>query len=143
MRAAGEPSGLVAGRLAHGDEFFGWLAGDRIVSFGWVMYRDRTVGPARLAEAPGRAFIFNCHTSERERGRGLFPALLRATLCVLGPEGTTELLADVNVQNTSSTRGMEKAGYLPAAEIACLMAFNRWPLRVRQTMLDTGSPSLF
>jgi hypothetical protein len=44
-------------RLAHGDEFFGWRVGTRIISFGWVTYTDRFVGPVRMMDGPGRHAI--------------------------------------------------------------------------------------
>src|SRR3984957_9149463 len=61
MRAADEDPALVAARLAGGDELFGWLADNQVVSFGWVTYHDRSVGPTRLHDAPGRAFLYNFH----------------------------------------------------------------------------------
>ena len=113
MRAAGEPNGLVAPRLAHGDEFFGWLIGGRVVSFGWVTYQDRTLGPILLARASGRAFFYNFHTLEEYRGRRLYPALLLAVRHVLGLEKVDEFVIDVDVRNVASARAIEKGGVCP------------------------------
>lgn len=126
MLAAGEPNSRAASRLSHGDEFFGWLVGGKVVSFGWVTYRDRTVGPIRLVPAQARAFLFDFYTLEGYRGRGLYTALLLAIRCVLGREKVTECIINVNVRNTASVSGIEKAGFLPVAEIAYLTIFNRW-----------------
>lgn len=68
MRSAGEADGLVSPRLEHGDELFGWQREGRVASFGWVTYRDRWVGPARLVEAPGRVFLYNFYTLPEVRG---------------------------------------------------------------------------
>jgi len=143
MRAAGEPNGLVAPRLAHGDEFFGWLLDGRVVSFGWVTCQDRTVGPFQLAEVSGRAFLYNFHTLEGYRGRGLYPALLLAMRHVLGREKVTEFVIDVNVQNTVSARGIEKGGFVLAAQVAFLTLFSRWRCLGSRTVLEPAAFSLF
>ena len=142
MRAAGEPNGLAAPRFAHGDEFFGWLAGGQVVSFGSVTYRDRRVGPVRLAEAPGRVFLFNFHTLAEYRGRGLYPALLLAMRSVLGCEKGTEFVIEVSVDNRASARGIEKAGFRPVAQLAYLTIFDRWCCSAQHTALDTAGSSL-
>jgi hypothetical protein len=142
MRAAGEPTEL-AGRFAHGDEFFGWLLDDRIISFGWVTYHDRAVGPIELAEASGRAFLYNFHTLEGHRGRGLYSALLLAVRHVLGHEKVTEFVIDVDVRNTSSTRGIENGGFVLAAQIAFLTLFSHWRCLGRRTEFEHTACSLF
>jgi GNAT superfamily N-acetyltransferase len=143
LRAAGEPNGLVAPRLAHGDEFFGWLSDGRIVSFGWVTYQDRTVGPFRLAEVSGRAFLYNFHTLEEYRGRGLYPALLLAMRHVLGREKVSEFVIDMEARNTASARGIEKGGFVLVAEVAFLTLFTRWRCLGRRTVLERTASSLF
>lgn len=143
MRAAGEPNGLVAARLAHGDEFFGWRMGDQIVSFGWVTYRDRILGPIRLTKASGRAFLYNFHTLEGYRGQRLYQVLLLTMRHVLGLEKVTEFVIDVDVRNTASVRGIEKGGFVLAAQVAFLTFFARWRCLGSQTLLDRTASSLF
>lgn len=143
MRAAGEPAGLVGQRFGHGDEFFGWLIGGRVVSFGWVTYQDRTVGPIQLADASGRAFLYNFHTLEEYRGRRLYPALLLAMRHVLGREKVAEFIIDVDVRNTASARGIEKGGFVLAAQVAFLTLFARWRCLGKRTVLDSTASSLF
>jgi hypothetical protein len=143
MRAAGEPNGLVAPRLAHGDEFFGWLLDGRVVSFGWVTCQDRTVGPFPLAEVPGRAFLYNFHTLDGYRGRGLYPALLLAMRHVLGREKAIEFVIDVDVRNTSSARGIENGGFVLAAQVAFLTLFSHWRCLGSRTVLERTASSLF
>jgi hypothetical protein len=143
MRAAGEPNGLVAPRLAHGDEFFGWLLDGRVVSFGWVTCRDRTVGPFPLAEVSGRAFLYNFHTLDCYRGQRLYPALLLAIRHVLGLENVTEFVIDVDVRNTASARGIEKGGFVLAARVAFLTLFSRWRCLGSRTVLERTASSLF
>jgi RimJ/RimL family protein N-acetyltransferase len=143
MRAAGEPDGLVAPRLANGDEFLGWLVGDRVASFGWVTYQDRTVGPIRLAKASGRAFLYNFHTLEEYRGRRFYPALLLAMRHVLGREKVTEFVIDVDVRNTASARGIEKGGFVLAGQVAFLTLFSRWSCFGSRTVFERTAAALF
>jgi ribosomal protein S18 acetylase RimI-like enzyme len=143
MRAAGELIGLVAPRLAHGDEFFGWLLNGRIVSFGWVTYQDRTLGPILLAHASGRAFLYNFYTLEEYRGRRLYPALLLAMRHILGREKITEFVIDVDVNNTASAKGIEKGGFVLAAQVAFLTLFAHWCCFGRRTVLERTASSLF
>lgn len=143
MRAAGEPNGLVAPRLAHGDEFFGWLLDGRVVSFGWVTCQDRTVGPFQLAEVSGRAFLYNFHTLEGYRGRRLYPALLLAMRHVLGCEKITDFVIDVDSNNAASAKGIEKGGFVQVAQVAFLTLFARWRCLGRRTVSERTASSLF
>jgi GNAT superfamily N-acetyltransferase len=143
MRAAGEPNGLVAPRFAHDDEFFGWLLDGRVVSFGWVTFQDRTVGPFQLAEVSGRAFLYNFHTLEGYRGRGLYPALLLAMRHELGRERVTEFVIDVNQRNMASARGIEKGGFVPVAQVTFLTLFSHWSCLGSRTVPEPASFSLF
>jgi len=130
MQEAGEPEELAVLRFEHGDELFGWSCGGRIVCFGWVTQRDRTVGPIRLAEAPGRMFLYNFHTLPDYRGCGLYSALLLAIRHGLGGEQQTEFIIDVNVINTVSASGVKKAGFIQVARITFLTIFRRWSVPV-------------
>jgi Acetyltransferase (GNAT) family len=143
MRAAGESMDVVAPRFAHGDEFFGWLIDGRVVSFGWVTYQDRKLGPIQLAEATGRAFLYNFHTLEEYRGRRLYPALLLAVRYVLGLEKVTEFVIDADVRNIASARAIEKAGFVLAAQVAFLTLFARWRCLSKRTVLGRTASSLF
>jgi hypothetical protein len=143
MRAAGEPLGLVAQRFAHGDEFFGWLVEGRIVCFGWVTYHDRALGPVQLAEASGRAFLYNFYTLIGYRGRRFYPALLLAVRHILGRENVTEFVIDVDVRNTASARGIEKGGFVLAAQVAFLTLFASWRCLGRRTLFEPTASSLF
>ncbi len=130
MQEAGESEGLAVIRFKHGDELFGWACGGRIVCFGWVTQRDRTVGPIRLAEAPGRLFLYNFHTLPDYRGRSLYPALLLAIRHTQVSKQKSEFIIDVNSINVASIRGIEKAGFIWMGRISYLTVFRRWILWV-------------
>lgn len=136
MRAVGESVDLVAPRFAHGDDFFGWQAGNEIASFGWVMYRDRRFGPIRVAEAPGRAFTFNFHTLNAYRGRGLYQDLLYAIRVSIGRDGMKEIVGDVDVRNGTSLRAIQRAGFAPLTHVSYLTLLDRWELPLGRPLLD-------
>lgn len=143
MRMAGEPTGLVSARLAHGDELIGWQSEGRIVSFCWISYHERSVGPVRLADTPGRVFLYNAFTLKEHRGRRLFAALLLAARSSLGREGATELVCDVDVRNTPSARSLEKAGFVPVGRLAFLTLFNRWRWPLERTVSSDSGRQIF
>ncbi len=140
MVGAGEPSGLVAPRLTHGDEFFAWQVDGKLVSFGWVMHHERCVGPVRLPDAAGRAFLFNFCTLPSHRGRGLYAALLIAVRQVLAHEAVTELIGEVNVLNTASAKGIANVGFEPVGRIAYLTIFKHWCYVQARPRLDATDP---
>lgn len=139
MRTAGEAAGLVDPRLAHGDELFGWESNGQIVSFGWITYRNRSVGPVAMTDAPGRVFVYNAFTAQTHRGRGLFTALLIGVRAALAREGAIELMADVSVGNIPSSRALEKAGFEPLGQVTFVTFLNRWQWPVGRTV--TWNPS--
>lgn len=143
MQAMGEPPGLVASRLAHGDEFFSWLDGAQIVSFGWVTYRDRFLGKVRCNDMFGRVFLYNFHTSKDYRGRGLYPALLILMRQVLGREAANDIIIDVNSSNISSIKGIDKAGFIPLAQLVSLVFFNRWQWLIKQNIINSKYKNFF
>ena len=116
---------------ADGDEFFGWMIDGRVVSFGWVTYRDRRIGPVPLKDAPGRVFLYNFYTLDVHRGRDLYPALLRTMRRELGREGAIEFIIDVNDRNVASARGIEKAGFAAVTRITYHTLLNFWDWTVR------------
>jgi ribosomal protein S18 acetylase RimI-like enzyme len=89
------------------------------VAYGWV-----TLGEERIAEVegtirvgPGEAYIWDCATLPAWRGRGLYPALLRAIAQDLAAEGLEWVWIAARRENRPSLRGFEKAGYVPMADI--------------------------
>lgn len=143
MLAAREDIGLVASRLAHGDEFLGWLDGGAVVAFGWAAYRSRWVGPVPLRDAPGRVFLYNFHTLEGHRGRGLYPALLLASRQLVARGQASEFLADVNLRNKSSIRGLARGGFTPIAHIFVLEVQSRRQWVWKRTMRREAASDLW
>lgn len=140
MAAAGEPTELVADRFNEGDEFFGWVTGGNIVSFGWVTYRDRAIGTVPLAGAVDRAFLFNFHTLEPWRGRGLYPLLLRAILRACADGGRADVFIDANVKNEQSLRAIRKVGFVPVGSVSWFVVLSQWSIRTRLAALGPRLP---
>ena len=135
MREAGEPDGLITPRFMHGDEFFGWMNQGRVVSFGWVTYKDRTVGPVRFTDKINRVFLFNFYTLQEYRGRGLYSALLVDIRTVLRKENRTEFIIDVNAKNETSLKGIQKAGFISLTEFNYITIFNCWSFASNRTVI--------
>jgi hypothetical protein len=143
MRSVGEDPGQVVQRLAQGDQFFGWMERGRIASFGWVTFQNRLIGPAALRDADGRAFLYNFHTVESHRGRGLYPSLLLHLCQVLVGEGHQELIIEVNRRNTASVRGITKAGFQQVGGVAYLTLFRRWQHVISTFVIEGSIDRLF
>lgn len=140
MQDAGELSGLVAARLAHGDEFIGWqLQQGDVVCFGWVTHSDRHIGPTRLPDAPHRAFLFNFHTLAPYRRQGLYLSLLQSIRHVLAMDSVAELVIDVNVKNRASSRAIVRAGFSVATEVCYCTIFTRWHYLLVRPVFSTSN----
>jgi RimJ/RimL family protein N-acetyltransferase len=135
MRAAEEPS-VVEQRLQHGDEWFGWEHSGRVVSFGWICYRDRVIGLRRMPEDEHRVFLYNFHTLPEYRGRGSYPALLRQMRHTLGREGRTQFIIDAHAWNHASLKGIEKAGFSPVARSTVRTYLRHFKRELRQTSAE-------
>jgi GNAT superfamily N-acetyltransferase len=144
MQAAGDDDWRVPGRLANGDELFGWRSAEgTIACFCWVRYRGRAIGPVALEDHPGRVFLYNAQTLPPFRGRGLYPALLRHMRSTLTRERHTEFIGDVDRLNTVSRRGIERGGFQPAASITFVTLFRRWEREWSRSVVDQAMAPLF
>ena len=145
MRAADDDGEHeVPERLSNGDEFFGWTAADgSILSFAWVCFGRRKIGVQRMCDAPGRAFIYNCHTSPEFRGRGLYTTLLCQVRSTLAAEHVSEFIIDVNKHNLPSRRGIERAGFQRVASLTSVKVLKRWDCVVSRRVYDRAAPSIF
>ncbi len=93
------------------DCYLGW-AGDRVVGVHWVSATHETNGLVDLE--PGDCVIGPCATSPNDRGRGIYPMMLAHICADRQRRGARRAFMVVNVNNQSSIRGIEKAGFLRA-----------------------------
>jgi ribosomal protein S18 acetylase RimI-like enzyme len=142
--AADDDDGGVPGRLANGDELFGWRSAEgAIACFSWLRYRHRAVGPVALKDHPGRIFLYNAHTLPPFRGRGLFSALLLLMRSTLTQEGHREFIGDVDRRNTASRHSLDRAGFQVVGSITFVTLFQRWERELSRTMVDRSMAPLF
>ena len=99
-------------RFSGGSQLFAWREAGRLVSFGWVTCSPRILvgelGGWVELDQPVR-WIWDCVTPERHRGRGHYPQLIRE-LATRGDAVTPVIYC--TRENTSSQRGIEKAGFV-------------------------------
>jgi hypothetical protein len=139
-----ECEGEVAERFAKGHELFGWRAGDgSLPCFVWVCFQQRSIGPQRLRDLPGRAFIYNGHTLAAFRRQGLYTALLRHIQPTLAGERINQIIADVNRRNVVSRRGLDRAGYRPIASLTFVTVLGRWNFTATRHVYDQSGSSIF
>jgi len=143
MARAGEEAAVVSARLLHEDDFFGWVSGDEVVSFGWVARADRVTAGVRLVPDGRRVFLYNFHTLPSFRGLGLYPGLLRRMRSELSMDGVTEFIIDVSARNTASRRGIEKAGFTLVARASSVTVLRRWQVNVAKAALNPQAGELF
>lgn len=128
MREAMEPCGLATARLSSGDEFFGWMSGGKVASFGWVTFRDTAIGDRRWPASKTRPILFNFYTMSRFRGKRLYPALLHEIRRVLYAEQAHSVVLYVNENNTASLKAVHLAGFMAFMTLRSLVVLNRWSL---------------
>ncbi|HYC00781.1 MAG TPA: GNAT family N-acetyltransferase [Candidatus Limnocylindrales bacterium] len=84
------------------------LDGYRIVAVHWLSTRE----PNNLVECePGDSIIGPCVTVPTHRGRGVYPAMIRAVCAERRRLGDKRAYMVVSTDNHSSIRGIEKAGF--------------------------------
>lgn len=112
MRPA--PPAEVAWRLAAGRRAYVIRFGEAVVSYGWVSFDEEGIGELEgaIRVGPGEAYVWDCATLPAWRGRGLYPALLRAIARDLAAEGLTWVWIAAVADNLPSLRGFAKAGYV-------------------------------
>lgn len=111
----------------------------RIAGYGWVRYDAIRIDDiALLLPLPsGHAYIWDCMTLPRWRGRHVFPGLLRFLLEALRQEGMHEAWAGVAPGNTASMRAFARAGFRHIADV--VVARDRPLLRLKREVLAEES----
>ncbi|MBI5505575.1 MAG: GNAT family N-acetyltransferase [Deltaproteobacteria bacterium] len=85
------------------------LDGYRIVSVHWLSSNEES---NRLVELGPEDFVIGpCVTASTHRGRGVYPAMIRALCADRYRKGQRRAYMVVSVHNAASIRGIEKAGF--------------------------------
>ena len=121
MEASGVyPEDVVATRLRAGRWPYVVETDAKIVSYGWVAFSAEPIGDLGLSFelAVGEVYIYDCATRPDYRGRGYYPALLRAMAADLSAEGWRRAWIGTGPGNFVSQRGIARAGFQKVADVS-------------------------
>ncbi len=102
-------------RLALGHRLYLGLASDQPVVYGWLATGPSSFGEptVHFVTPPGHAYLYDFVTLPAWRGRGCYPALLRAIIAAAPTTGDFWIIH--HIANIASQRGIAHAGF----QIAC------------------------
>jgi GNAT superfamily N-acetyltransferase len=106
-------------RLETGRQCYGaWVMGEP-AAFGWVSYEEEQIGELnlRIRLLTGEAYIWDCATAPRFRGKGLYSALLAYILGELRAESLCRAWIGADLENVASQKGMARAGFHHVADL--------------------------
>lgn len=110
--------------LTQDDMLFAAVAGDgRVLSYGFVLFRS--FYKRVLREPIDVPMIGNCFTEPEARGRGLYPALLRAMCDELARRGHRRVIISCAPDNVASRRGIERAGFRAVHHLVSVVLLSR------------------
>lgn len=109
----------VRRRLARGARAFVARVEGRVAAYGWVSVGAECIGELEreISLPPGEAYVWNCATLPEFRRRGLYTAILRHAVAVLGREGCRRIWIGAALSNHPSVRGFVAAGFRPVLRI--------------------------
>lgn len=115
-------------RLARGDLAYCVWIGDELAHYSWVQRSG--VHPIDAADLgipvrAGEIWIYNCRTSERRRGNGIYPAVLRLIVDEHLRAGSERVWIYTSHTNVASQRGIARAGFRGAGVLHALR-FGAW-----------------
>jgi GNAT superfamily N-acetyltransferase len=110
---------VVETRLRDGRRPYVVETDGKIVSYGWVAFSAEPIGDLGLSFelAAGEVYIYDCATRPDYRGRGYYPALLRAMVADLSREGWRRAWIGTGPGNFVSQRGIARAGFQKIADV--------------------------
>jgi ribosomal protein S18 acetylase RimI-like enzyme len=140
--AGSSGAGVLKRRFEQGGRCFGVRAQGRLAAYGWVSSGAEWIGELerefRIPE--DEIYIWDCETTPEFRRNRLYSSLLSAILGQSRAEGLRRVWIGSNLDNRPSMRGIEAAGFRPAAEITSLRLIVLRVLRV--TSLPGSEPGL-
>jgi RimJ/RimL family protein N-acetyltransferase len=89
------------------------------VAYGWVAFTPEPVGDLGFSfrVGPDEAYIYDCATRPRYRGRGYYPALLRYVLADLRGGACRRAWIATAPGNAPSQHGIIRAGFTKVADV--------------------------
>lgn len=123
-----DPS-MTEHRLACGDRPWGLWRGRELLSYGWSSTRPTSIlSLSMLVPQADEAYLYGFYTPPAHRGNGYYPLLLRHICAHLAEEGTQRAWIAVFTHNTSSWKGVLKAGFRKASTHVALNGRLSWTL---------------
>lgn len=110
--------------LALGDRGYYAYLDDKCVHRSWVKSNEQVVYPHwayPMKLQPNQHFIHYCETAPQARGKGIYPAVLSKIVNDFKDKG--EILMSINVENTPSIKGAQKAGFVERERVKVLVIF--------------------
>lgn len=115
-------------RLEKGDKPYLAFSSRTLAHVTWLCRRKevemREIWGA-LAFRDNEAYIMDCKTGFLFRGKDIYPAVLRHILKDLAAENVSKVYIACRTSNTSSFRGIEKAGFSPVRKIRAFRLFGK------------------
>jgi len=112
----------VEERLQRGTRCFTASMDGDLAAYGWVSHGSELIGELerQIHLGPREAYIWDCLTLPKHRGRGLYTGLLHVMVATLSQEGFGRIWIGAALSNRPSIRGFEKAGFRPALGVVYL-----------------------
>jgi hypothetical protein len=120
MLKAGEWDPIeIQRRQALGDICYTAMEGDRCVHYSWLTRRLRNITEiGHSVNLEGKtSWIYHSHTVSDQRGRSIYPTVLRHIAREAAERGDDYIWIDVEDKNTPSLKGARKAGFTEALRL--------------------------
>lgn len=136
FRDAGAPDlDQAPSRIGAGDRPWGLWEGSRLVGYGWTSVRPTAFGTEFMITPPtSEPYFYDFYTLPSQRGRGFYPVLLAGIAAALFAEGRDAAWIAVAAGNTSSWRGVTKAGFRECARV------HTWGGQIGLLKVRSGAP---
>lgn len=110
---------LIIERFERGGRCLALWSEERMASYCWVAQGVEWIGEMEIhfRMQPGERYIWDCFTLPEYRRKGLYSALLSQMVKALAGEGVSRIWIGSNLENQSSIKGFENAGFQPVVQI--------------------------
>ncbi len=128
----------IARRRKLGDVCYIVMDQGECIHYSWMTKAVREISEiGYLAQLPPEhTWIYNCYTAPSHRGRSIYPRVLQEIVSDMCQAGSTVTWIDVDKRNSSSIRGLEKAGFHEVAVLEKSVFFSIFDGIKRRRIID-------
>jgi GNAT superfamily N-acetyltransferase len=122
LQALGHPAEVLERRLAEGARACLFAEAAAVLGYVWfegAAHDEENLG-VRFTLTAGEIWLFDAMVEAEQRGRGIYPKLLRAAAADLRREGFRRILIAIEVANRNSLRAHQAGGAVPIATVAAV-----------------------